>query len=167
MINKDEDMKKMLLKILEDYFGSDVSRIDHAKRVLRFAEELLAEEPADPVVVIAAAVLHDVGIKAAEEKYGASTGKRQEEEGPPIVRSMLTKLDYRPRVVDEICEIVAHHHSPGTLETLNFKVLCDADMLVNLWKKALTVRPADLPALIDRKFLTEKGKKIALRVFRV
>ena len=165
MINKDEDMKKMLLKTLEDYFGSDVSRIDHAKRVLRFAKELLEEEPADRVIV-AAAVLHDVGIKAAEEKYGSSTGKRQEEEGPPIVRRMLTKLDNHPEVVEEVCEIVAHHHSPGTLDSLNFKVLCDADMLVNLREKALTVKPEDLSTLIDSKFLTEKGKKIALRVFR-
>ncbi|MDP6380723.1 MAG: HD domain-containing protein, partial [Phycisphaerae bacterium] len=42
-------------------FGHDTPRIEHALTVLGFAEEILAHEPGSNEVVIAAAILHDVG----------------------------------------------------------------------------------------------------------
>jgi len=36
---------------------------------LKFAEQLLEKEKADALVVIAASILHDIGIHKAEEKY--------------------------------------------------------------------------------------------------
>ncbi|MHB9155171.1 MAG: HD domain-containing protein, partial [Endomicrobiales bacterium] len=68
-------IKKKLTQELEAYFGADHKRIDHAKKVLRYAEELLREEQADPYVVIPAALLHDVGIKAAEAKHGSAAAQ--------------------------------------------------------------------------------------------
>ena len=152
---------------MENHFGLDTRRIDHAKRVLRFAEELLDEERADWHIVIPASILHDVGIKAAEEKYGSFDGKLQEQEGPPIVRKMLLKLGLKMEIIDEICGIVAHHHSPGVVDTLNFEVLYDADLLVNLSEKKRTSTPEEISSLIDRSFLTGTGKKIARREFKV
>jgi len=39
--------------------------------------------------VIPASILHDVGIKAAEEKHGSSAGHFQELEGPEIARKIF------------------------------------------------------------------------------
>src|SRR3989338_5737007 len=77
-------MKDKLIKKLEAYFGSDAKRINHAKNVMSFAEELLRKEKGDWHIVIPASILHDVGIKEAEAKYGSSAGHLQEKEGPPI-----------------------------------------------------------------------------------
>ena len=74
-------IKDALLKELEEYFGPDTKRINHAKKVLGFAEELLQQEKADWHIVVPASILHDVGIKAAEKKYGSSAGHHQEREG--------------------------------------------------------------------------------------
>ena len=163
MKNKAVGVKKRLLEILEDHFGSDTRRIDHAKQVLRFAEELLEEEQAEWHIVVPASILHDVGIRAAEEKYASSDGKFQEQEGPSIVRQMLLKLGFKMEDIDEICGIVAHHHSPGVVDTRNFEVLYDADLLVNLSEKERKSTSEEISGLIDRSFLTETGKKIALR----
>ena len=59
-------------------FGEDQRRIQHAIDVLRCAETILDKEGGDPLVVKAAAVLHDIGIKEAEARYGSSAGKYQE-----------------------------------------------------------------------------------------
>lgn len=165
VMNKAVTTKQKLIKELEDYFGTDTKRINHAKRVLDFAEEILKFEKADWHIVIPASILHDVGIKAAEEKYGSSAGHYQEKEGPEIARKILLKLSLKKEDIDEICEIIAHHHTPGKVDTLNFKVLYDADWLVNLKDEVDTMDKARLRKIIDKVFLTESGKTLAKKIY--
>ena len=171
--------KDLLLFEMEKYFGGDERRINHARKVLGFAEQLLEKEqaawamgspttacrPADPLVVISAAILHDIGIHKAEEKYKSSAGNYQEIEGPPIARVIMEKLQFKKEIIDEVCEIVAHHHSPGKVDTLNFKVLYDADWLVNLKDEFDTGNKEKLTKTIDRVFLTSSGKELAKRIY--
>ncbi|MBU2609293.1 MAG: phosphohydrolase, partial [Chloroflexi bacterium] len=70
--------KEALLQAMEAYFQADTRRINHARRVTEYAEELLSREGGDYLVVIGAAVLHDIGIRQAEKKYGSTAGKYQE-----------------------------------------------------------------------------------------
>ena len=121
-----------LSRALADYFGSDARRIRHAKRTLEHAQQLLAATPgADPEVVIAAALLHDIGIKNAEATYGSAEARYQEVEGPPVAREILEKLAYPEPMIREVCDIIGHHHHPRAVETANFQVLYAADQLVN------------------------------------
>jgi HD superfamily phosphodiesterase len=165
MKNKAMTVKDILLKELEEFFGNDTKRIDHAKKVMGFSEELLTKEKADWHIVIPASILHDVGIKIAESKYGSTAGHYQEQEGPGIARGILLKAGFKKEDIDEICQIIAHHHSPGKINTQNFKVLYDADRLVNLKEEADTKDKEKLSAMIDKIFLTETGKKIARRLY--
>lgn len=157
--------KEALLKAMEAYFGDDARRINHARRVTDHAERLLEREGGDYPVIIGAGVLHDIGIHEAEKKYGSTSGKYQEIEGPPIAREILKKLGYEDNQIEEICEIIAHHHSPGKINTLNFKVLYDADWLVNL-KDEFDIKDKNkLASIIDTVFLTESGKKLARNIY--
>lgn len=165
MQNKAVTIKQKLLKELEDYFGKDKKRINHAKNVMHFAEELLKKEKGDWHIVIPASILHDVGIKAAEEKYGSSTGKFQEKEGPAIAKKILLKLGLRKEDIDEICQIIGHHHSPGKIDTKNFKILYDADWLVNLRDEVDVKDKAKLRKIINKIFLTNTGKEFAKRIY--
>ena len=160
-----DPMKDKLLKELEVFFGSDTKRINHAKRVLGFAEQILKNEKADGHIVIPASILHDVGIKIAESKYGSSAGHYQEMEGPAVAREILSRAGFKKEDIDEICLIIAHHHSPGKVDTLNFKVLYDADWLVNLKDETDTNDKAKLGAMIDKIFLTDTGKEIARKLY--
>lgn len=82
------------MKAMETYFDGDTKRINHAHRVTAYAEQLLEQEEGDYPIVIGASVLHDIGIHQAEKKYGSTSGKYQEKEGPPIARRILTRLEF-------------------------------------------------------------------------
>ena len=158
-------LKDSLLKELREYFGVDTKRINHAEKVLYFAEILLEHEPADRDIVVPASILHDVGIKVAEEKYGSAAGHYQEKEGPEIARSLLLKTGLDKKKIDEICHIIGHHHSPGKINTHNFMVLYDADWLVNLKDEVGIADKDKLKQLISKTFLTSTGKLMAEKFY--
>jgi HD superfamily phosphodiesterase len=154
-----------LLGAMEAYFNGDTRRISHAHKVLSYATELLEREMGNHPTVIGAAILHDIGIHEAERKYGSTLGKYQEMEGPPIARQILAGLGYKPDQIEEICEIIAHHHSPGKINTTNFKIVYDADWLVNLRDEYNIRDRKKLASIINRVFLTAGGKTIAKNIY--
>lgn len=158
-------LKQQLLQALQEHFGRDLRRIRHARAVLAEAEGLAAREAADWHIVVPAALLHDIGIKAAEEKYGSTEERYQEQEGPPLARAILLKLGLQLRDIDEVCDIVAHHHSPRARDTANFKVVYDADGLVNLGESAAGRPRAELEAMIRERFLSAAGRSRAEELF--
>jgi len=165
---KGRGMQKRLHMVedaMKDYFGADQRRIDHALRVTGFAEEILRQEKGDRLVVIAAALLHDIGIREAERKYGSSAGNLQESEGPPVAREILSVLRFDETVIAEVCEIIAAHHSPGEVDTDNFRVIWDADWLVNLGDEFDLRDTPKIRGLIRSIFQTATGKAIAERIF--
>ncbi len=164
--NKDspeESLKDRVAREMRHYFGDDRKRIEHAKRVASYAREINRFEQGDAAVVLTASYLHDIGIKEAERKHGSGSPKYQHLEGPPVAREILERLEADPALIDEVCDIIGHHHHPREEETRNFKVLYDADLLVNLEEKQKEVPPArdHLEKIINNSFLTPTGRKIA------
>lgn len=148
-----ENLKDRLIKRMKEYFGEDEKRIRHALRVTEFAEDILFwEKEAERDIVLAAAILHDIGIHEAERKYGSSSGKYQEIEGPPIAKKIMLQEKLPREKIEEVCQIIAHHHTLGIVDTINFKVLYDADRLVNLENGEIQTG----------KLLTKRGKKLAI-----
>jgi HD superfamily phosphohydrolase YqeK len=154
---------------MEHYFGNDTRRINHAKKVADYAEQINKYEQGDPAVIMACGFLHDIGIKEAERKFQSSAARYQHQEGPPLARQILTDLDVAVEMIDEICDIIGHHHQPRTEESTNFKVLYDADLIVNLQEDQPTVgRSAEkLTTIINKSFLTEAGQKLAREVLQL
>jgi hypothetical protein len=70
-------------------------------------------------------------------------------------------------LIEEVCDIVGHHHHPREEETLNFKVLYDADLIANIEDnhKEKPVEPEKIKRIINDSFLTENGKKVATQQF--
>jgi len=159
------DLIACLTSALKREMGGDEKRIAHAQTVLSWAQQLLAAESGDPVVVIAAALLHDIGIPEAERKHGSAAGCYQEVEGPPIARRMLRELGLDDAVVDHVCEIVANHHSARNIATSEFNIIWDSDWLVNLPDEHPGRGREELGELIERIFRTETGKATARRVY--
>lgn len=154
-----------ILEAMESYFGSDARRIQHAKDVLKYAKEILETQKGDYEVVVPAAILHDIGIKECERKYGSTNGQLQEKEGPPIARQILEGLHVEKNTISEICRIIASHHSPGEIDTLNFKIIWDADWLVNLQDEYDISDRKKLKGIIDKVFITDSGKAIAKGIY--
>ena len=92
-------MCENLINEMESIFGDDQKRIMHALLVLNYAEKIQAATGGDPLVVRAAAILHDIGIHEAEKKHGSAAGKYQEIEGPAIATYLQDRRQpsYRKR----------------------------------------------------------------------
>ena len=168
LIAQKKDLLKDRVAIeMKNYFKQDFKRIGHATKVARYADQIVREEKGDPAVVLSAAYLHDIGIHEAERKYQSTEAKYQEEEGPPIARDILIKLGAQPDLIDEVCDIVAHHHHSRAKETINYKAVYDADLIVNLeeGQKEKGLNAEEFAGLIEKNFLTESGRKLAKSLF--
>lgn len=150
-----------LVAEMQAVFGTDRRRIDHALAVLEYAEQIQAVEGGDPLTVKAAAILHDVGIHQAERKHGSSAGRFQEIEGPPIARAIMEKLAVDQATVDQVCRIVGSHHSARDIDTLEFRIIWDADWLVNIPQEHAGRGAEKLALLVARIFRTETGRVLA------
>ena len=153
------------LEAMKEFFGTDQKRIDHALRVLDYARMIQAEEGGDQQVVYSAAILHDVGIPASEEKYGSIDGHYQEKEGPPIAREILQRVGADAGITDHVCDIIADHHSAKFMDTTEFKVLWDADWLVNIPNWYKDAGKEKIKKVVEKVFKTDKGRAIARETF--
>ena len=158
------ELRERVIAEMKAFFGDDQSRIDHALRVLDFAEQILAESSADATIVIVAAILHDIGIPAAEAKHGSSAVRYQEIEGPPVAREILEKLEFTPAVIDTVCTIIAHHHN-GQIDSPEFNIIWDADWLVNFPGHYGQSPTAERLAAIRKLFRTSTGRVLAEEQF--
>jgi HD superfamily phosphodiesterase len=152
--------RAQLLAAMHQVFGDDQRRIDHALSVLDHAEALLVDHAADRGTVVAAAILHDIGIHEAERKHGSSAGKWQEVEGPPIARRILADLGAGQDFIEAVCAIVGNHHSARGELTPEFDVVWDADWLANLPEECGDDREK-LAAMAAKVFRTAAGRRRA------
>ena len=154
---------------MEAVFSETQGMIDHTMTVQGYAREILAKEAeADSLVVIASALLHDIGIPKAREVHGSSRGEFQEIEGPPIAQEILTRLGVPETATDHICGIVANHHSdkdPKIVGTIEFKILWDADWLVNFPGRHRESSVQEKETAIEEIFKTAKGRLLARQMF--
>jgi len=167
LIAQKEDLLKDRVAIeMKRYFKNDFKRIGHASRVARYAEKIGKEERGNLAVILTAAYLHDIGIKESERKYQSTAARYQEEEGPPVARDILERLGAKTELVDEVCDIVGHHHHPRPEETTNFKCIYDADLLTNMEEaqKESPTDPDKLAKRVNDLFMTASGKKLAAEV---
>jgi len=154
-----------LIDEMKQVFGSDRKRIDHALAVLDYARRIQAAEGGDRFVVEASAVLHDIGIHQAERKYGSCAGIYQEIEGPPIAQAILAKYHVPENDVDHICRIIANHHTARDADSTEFRIVWDADWLVNIPVEYGDFDVEKLEGLIEKVFKTSLGRRIAIESF--
>lgn len=125
-------IKGQLLKLLTDFFEDDYRRIEHAANVLHHAENIMEQAaPCDREVVIAAALLHDVGIKPSEAELGYNNGKTQEQYGPPVARELLSRIGFPADKLQRVVDIIGNHHSPSRFDYPELEILKQADRIVN------------------------------------
>jgi HD superfamily phosphohydrolase YqeK/ribosomal protein S27E len=160
-----------LIERMKKVFGDDRKRITHALAVLEQAQKILRQEMAsgsnsiDPKVVMAAAILHDIGIREAEKKHGSAAGVHQEMEGPAVAEPMMKELGLDDDTIEHVLKIIANHHSARNMDTTEFRVIWDADRLVNLPEEYPNLSKQHLAKKIDKIFKTDAGKKAAYEMY--
>lgn len=165
---KHEAMER-LIHAMRTEFGGDQKRIEHALKVLEYAQEILDGEGGNHDIVVAAAILHDIGIKEAERKHGSSAPKYQELEGPFVARRILKESGaFDETDIEHVCRIVGSHHSGKDIDTLEFEIVWDADWLVNFrdihpceFGSDCKTRGKQCIKRFDKIFRTATGRKLA------
>lgn len=160
--------KETYIEALKCHFGSDSRRINHALKVLAFAEQIMDGESISKnlrQIVTMTAILHDVGIKIAEQKYGSSAGPYQEQEGPPVAAAIMRRLGENEAVIDRVCYIIGGHHTPAKNDGLDFQIIWEADLFVNIEEEGLTGDKDKLKIILAKNFKTVTGKRLAEEIY--
>ena len=127
-----EYLRTKIIKLLINYFGDDDNRIEHALRVLYHSENIMQKyDEYDQDIVIACALLHDIGIKISEEKFGYNDGKTQEEFGPDVAEQLLSSINFPDDKIEKVKEIIGNHHSKSRYDYIELVILKEADKIVN------------------------------------
>ena len=158
------DMKEIMIKRMKEVFGDDSRRINHALKVLKFSEEIMKFEEVEPElnnVIIITAILHDIGIHEAEKKYNSNSGKYQEMEGPPIARKLMEELKLDKELIDRVCYIIGGHHTASKINGIDFQIIWEADLLVNIEEEGLHKINSNMEQIINKNFKTKTGRRIA------
>ena len=159
-------LMESLAREMTAYYAGDPRRIQHLIKVHSFARWIALEEGLDEPArfgLEAAALVHDIGIKAAEEKYGSCNGKLQEQEGPALAEVLLTRLGFARPDVQRVAYLVGRHHTYKDVDGMDCQILLEADLLVNIYEDALT--PASVQAAVKNVFRTSTGLWICKTMF--
>lgn len=159
-------MTEHLITEMIQYYEGDPKRIQHFMKVHDFSRTIGLLEGLDEktlFILETAAVVHDIGIKVSEEKYGSCEGKLQEQEGPAIAKDLLQSLHYEPEIINRVCYLVGHHHTYKDIDGMDYQILVEADFLVNLYEDQVT--ETAIRNAYDRIFRTESGKKLCREMF--
>lgn len=149
-----------------NYYSGDPMRLQHFVKVHDFARiigicEKLPEKT--QFILEAAAYVHDIGIRAAEEKYGKSNGKLQEQEGPALAEKMMLDLGFKNDVIERVSYLVGHHHTYTNVEGDDYRILLEADFLVNMYEENSSDNA--IKSAYDKIFVTETGRDICKKMF--
>ena len=161
----DEQDRKLIEKMIQ-YYAGDPKRVQHFLKVYEFAKLIGESESLDAEtmhILRTVAIVHDIGIKVSEEKYGSSNGKYQEKEGPAVAEPMLLSLRYDEAVIDRVLFLIAHHHTYNEIEGLDYQILVEADFLVNLFEDGSSRETAQ--KVQKNIFKTKTGNKYLSNLF--
>jgi HD superfamily phosphodiesterase len=159
----------MVGKVIQEmirFFGKDTRRIAHALKVYAYTQAIAELENMDGKtrdITLVAAILHDVGIKIAEDKYGSCTARQQEELGPDAAAAILAPLNFAAADLERIRFLIAHHHSPEASEDMDFRILLEADFLVNFEEENLPRSSVEITA--KTHFRTKAGLEFLRSMF--
>lgn len=160
-------INQLHLAMIELYKG-DAKRIQHFCKVHSYAKLIAETENVDEnclFIIEAAALTHDIGIHICEEKYGSCNGKLQEKEGPAIAEKLLEELGFDRNVSERVQYLIAHHHTYGNINEMDYQILVEADFLVNIMEEGSS-KEAAIKAY-QNIFKTPCGKKICSEMFGI
>ena len=140
------------------YNAGDPKRIQHLIKVHYFARMIGLSEGLDAatqLILEATAIVHDIGIRISEKKYGVC---------PAEARKLLTEMGtFSEAQIERICWLVGHHHTYDCIEGMDYQILVEADFLVNIYEDNLPVEA--VRKVREKIFKTKAGLSLLDRMY--
>ncbi|WML32698.1 HD domain-containing protein [Clostridium sp. OS1-26] len=161
-------MNKISNLILEmiNFDAGKPKLIQHFIKVHEFAKLIgnMENIPSDKMEILeVAAIVHDIGIKVCKEKYGKCNDKLLEQEGPIYAKELLNRLEFKQEVIERVSYLVAYHHNYSNIDGIDYQILVEADLLVNLYENQNNKEY--IQNTHDKVFKTESGRKLCSQMF--
>ena len=128
-------------KLVSDIMKSMIAQADgnlhdiaHFMKVYTFARTIGVQEglsDADQETLEITAILHDIACPMCREKYGNASGKLQEKESATLVEAFLEDFKLPDGMLERIAYLVSHHHTYTDVDGIDYRILLEADFLVN------------------------------------
>ena len=150
------------------YLRGGRHEVEHFLKVYGYAKAIGEMEGLDArtqQILEVTAVVHDIGIPRALEKYGSDAGPYQEELGPAEARTMLKELSFDAELIDRVCTLVGRHHTYTDVDGLDCRILLEADYLVNAGHEQH--KPEAIAAAKAAFFRTQTGIRFLKEIFGV
>lgn len=162
------EMIAKLMNMMTEYFNGDPKRIQHFTKVYAYAKNIGVLENIDSdtaFILETAAIVHDIGIKKGEEKYGRCDGKIQEELGPHEAEKILKKCGYSKEVIRRVKYLVGHHHTYSGIDGIDYQILVEADFIVNMYEDNAGVE--SVKSVLGKIFKTKAGTDMYRQIFGI
>lgn len=163
-----EEMIAKLMNMMTEYFNGDPKRIQHFTKVYAYAKNIGVLENIDSdtaFILETAAIVHDIGIKKGEEKYGRCDGKIQEELGPYEAEKILKKCGYSKEVIRRVKYLVGHHHTYSGIDGIDYQILVEADFIVNMYEDNADIE--SVKSVLGKIFKTKAGTDMYRQIFGI
>lgn len=141
-------------------------RIHHFLMVHGFAALLGRMEGFDDrqqLILEAAALCHDIGIRLAMEQHGQVTPNLHETLGCAAAGTMLRELGFQEDITAQVAGLVGRHHSWQEGVEPELQLLIEADALVNLHAHRDSQEAKQ--KTFDGVFVSRSGRQVFLLVY--
>lgn len=149
-----------LIQEVKEAFGADPVRVGRSLRVFHYAKELASKEGGDPRVVLAAALLLGIGPATPDPETPGPAGQ------PSQARQILQQIGAGEDTIRRVCEIVESHQAGRQADSIEFRVVQDADTLVGLAAEGPPADPDALQSALSARLRTDAAKQKAKTLFR-
>ena len=116
------------------YSDGNKHDIAHFLKVYTYAEWLAEDgkfKPKESRKFWNRSVIHDIACPVCRVKYGNTNGSNQEKESPELVENFLKDVEIDDEMKERINYLVSHHHTYTNVDGLDYRILLEADFLVN------------------------------------
>ena len=155
-------MEKMIV-----FSDGNIHDVDHFIRVWTYAKtigELERLNPGTQRILEVAAITHDIACPFCREKHGNTNGKKQEEEGVPMVREFLKDSELTAEEIDRVAFLIGHHHTFTGIDGIDWQILLEADYLANATEN--NYNEQNIRNFLDKVAKTDSGKRLIREVLR-
>lgn len=173
-------LKYKLVEELKNHFGTDELNLKQNLKVTECAAELIKifktkypNKNLSEQVIIYSAVLHDLGLKQDKTNSENNSIILKKLKSSASVKELISSLNIESlninfKTMEEIAQIVIHHHKAGKVSSNNFKILYDAEWIIKLEENYSlnTLSQKEKNKLIEEKLISEIAKSLARKKFK-
>ena len=161
-------VKAKITQKMVDFYKGNVSDIEHFLKVHAYAVLIGQLEGLDEATLNTleiAAIVHDISCPLCREKYGSAGGALQEIESEGLLRPFLAEFSLPEDMLERIIYLVSHHHTTTGVDGDDYRILLEADFLVNAREGALSRE--QIRAFYDKTAKTAAGRTLFESVYQL